>query len=610
MRQLACALTTKWQLAKESQNYTAMLQQKIADRTLSLQESLSLIKSTFESSSDGIIIVNNKGRIIDYNKNMVSLLNIPQLILDSKNEELFLEYIKNSIVDSEIFMSEINKLQLDIERTSSGVIKFKSGKVFEYYSQPHRLNENIIGRIIDFRDITKRDKLEKELLYKATHDTLTGLPNRVMLLDVLRQTIKKSRKHNSHFAVLFIDLDRFKLINDNLSHSVGDVLLKRVADRLHHAIRSTDIIGRLGGDEFVIILANIEQKKHIEDKVHKLISIFQEPFEIDGRQITLTASIGISMYPKDGTTMNTILRNADAAMYSAKALRGNNYKFYSYEMNTHTINILDQEMELRQAIQKNEFFLCYQPQIDLLNEKLVAAEALIRWQHPKKGVLFPIDFIPLAEETGLIVPIGEWVLRTACAQNKSWQDAGFPPIRVAINFSAQQFTQHNLVEKVRETLQSTGLEPKYLEIELTENIIISTNEIIRMITELKKLGVIIAIDDFGKGYSGLSYLDKIPLDRLKIDGSFIPNIHHITDDEIIIRAVIAMAKKLKLDVLAEGVETAEQLKFLQKYDCNDVQGFYLSKPLTTSNMENYLNDPTIIKKIISGSSDDLKAEKK
>lgn len=609
VRQLASALTTKWQLAEESRNFTTSLQQQIADRTLSLQESLSLIKSTFESSSDGILIISKKGTIIDYNNKLISMLKIPQSIIDTKKEEYFIEYMKEVIENPQAFVEKMSELKSDIEKVSIDVVTFKNGKIFECYSQPHKLDDKIIGRILDFRDITKRAKLENKLQYQATHDALTGLANRVMLLDQLKCSIKTSHQNNTSFAVCFIDLDRFKLINDSLSHAMGDELLRNAANRLLSSIHAEDTVARLGGDEFVIILKNIEKKDDLENKIYKLINMFQQPFDIDSRKVTLTASIGISLYPKDGATADILLRNADTAMYSAKAQKGNNYKFYIPEMSVYSLAILDRENELRQAIAENEFFLCYQPQIDLTNEKLVAVEALIRWQHPEKGIILPIDFIPLAEETGLIIPIGEWVMKSACAQNKAWQNLGFPPVRVAVNITTQQFKQQNLIEKISEILQLTGLDPQYLELELTENVILSNREIIKTITELKKLGVIISIDDFGTGYSSLSYLHKVPLDRLKIDSSFIQHIHSATDDEVIIRAVIAMAKNLNLEVLAEGVETVEQLNFLKKHECDDVQGFYFSKPLTKNEIEIYFNDPSQLKNIINLRSDTQETQK-
>lgn len=597
IRQLACALTRKWQLMQDSRQYTHSLKKQVEDRTLSLQKSLSLTKSTFESSNDGILVVNNEGSIIDYNQKLVSMLGIPQKVLEAKNEKDFLDSLLKKLENREEFLQRINEFRHKTDEISIDVLYFKNGNIFECYSQPHKLNKKIIGRILDFRDITKRAQLEQKLQYQATHDFLTGLGNRVYLLEKMQQAIKLAEKNQTRFAVLFFDLDRFKLVNDSLSHEAGDRLLQATANRLKKIARSQDTLVRLGGDEFIFLLMDIGEEKYLSAKARQLLGVFQKPFSIDHRNIVLTASLGISIYPKDGTKANVLLSNADAAMYQAKAQKGNNFTFYSPEMNTHNLAILDQEIELRQAIANNEFFLCYQPQLDVSAEKLVAVEALLRWRHPKKGVLLPMDFVPLAEETGLIIPIGEWVLRTACAQNKAWQDAGFPPIRVAVNVTAQQFRQKNLIEVVKHVLQETGLQPKYLELELTENVILSNLEVIKMVTELKKLGISIAIDDFGTGYSSLSYLHKIPLDRLKIDSSFIKHIQSETDDEAIIRAVIAMAKNLHLEVLAEGVETKNQLNFLKKYQCADVQGFYFSEPLSIKDLEYFFKHPDNIYKL-------------
>lgn len=435
------------------------------------------------------------------------------------------------------------------------------------------------------------------LEYQATHDSLTGLMNRVKLLDKLRAVIKSSQDDKSSFVVLFIDLDRFKLINDSLSHGAGDKILIEATKRLQRALHVEDTLARLGGDEFVILITNIIKQNDLVEKINNILETFKEPFHINDRLITLTASIGAAQYPKDGNTVDVLLRNADVAMYRAKAQKGNTFQIYSDEMSMESLAELDQEMELRQAIANEEFFLVFQPQINLQSNKIEAVEALIRWNHPDKGVLLPIDFIPVAEETGLIVPICEWVMRKACQQNKLWQTMGYTPIRMAVNVTAQQFKQGNLVETIDRILKETKLEPKYLEIELTENVILSDCEVMKTVSELKKLGVILAVDDFGTGYSSLSYLRKIPLDRLKIDSSYIQHIKTVSDDEVIIKAVIAMAHNLNLEVLAEGVETIDQLNFLRENKCKEVQGFYFSKPLNENEIENYFKEGTDASKI-------------
>jgi diguanylate cyclase (GGDEF)-like protein/PAS domain S-box-containing protein len=597
VRQLACALTKKWELTRETKDYTTQLQQEVSDRTMSLQKSLSLLKSTFESSSDAIIVINKDGTITDYNVKLIEMLQIPKSTIESKSEEGFFDYLQTQLKSPDEFLQRMNELREKINEVDISVITFKNGRVFECYSQPHQLNDEVVGRIMDFRDITKRASLEKKLHHQATHDPLTGLANRVKLLEEVKDAFSLSNKHDSLFALLFLDFDRFKLINDSLSHQAGDALLKEAATRLQASIRKDDVLARLGGDEFVILLKNVSSQHEVEEKAEKILAVFHEPFNIAERKLTVTASIGISIYPTDGHSVDILLRNADTAMYRAKAKKGDHFVFYTPTMNSESLATLDQDMELRSALANNEFFLVYQPQLDLSSEKLIAVEALIRWRHPTKGILSPIDFIPTAEETGLIVPIGEWVLKTACAQNKAWQEAGLPPIRVAVNVTAQQFLVNNLTQKVASVLKETRLAPKYLEIELTENVILSNREIILAVTELKKLGVFIAIDDFGTGYSSLSYLHRIPLDRLKIDSSFIQHIQSANDDEVIIRAIISMAKNLDLEVLAEGVESLDQVNFLKKYECADVQGYYFSAPLSGDDIKKSLENPDFLKKL-------------
>lgn len=591
VRQLACALTKKWKLLQDTRKFTSSLKKQVDDRTVSLQKSLSLVKATLESSDEGIIVISKDGKIVDYNQNFLKMWNIPEESPALKTESDLILLIKKLVKEPEKYLEWLKSLQDKSESITIDTINLIDGRIFDCYSQPQKIDDEIVGRVLNFRDITERAHLESELQHQATHDALTGLPNRVLLLDKIHDAIKLADKNKSKCAILFLDLDRFKLINDSLSHDAGDKLLCLTANRLQTAIKDTDILARLGGDEFVILLTNITSENEVIATAHKLIKLFEQSFEIADRDVTITTSIGISIYPENGSSTDALLRNADAAMYYAKEMGANNFQFYSNEMNKKSLEKLDKEMQLRNAMTNHELMLCYQPQFDLNNEKLIAVEALLRWQHPEQGLILPIDFVPLAEETGLIIPIGEWVLKTACKQNKAWQDAGLPPIRIAINITLQQLKQENMVDLVKNTLEETGLKPEYLELELTENIIISSLEVIRKVTALKNLGVTIAIDDFGTGYSSLSYLKKLPLDRLKIDSSFIQHIQSATDDEVIIRAIIAVAKNLNLEVLAEGVETQNQLNFLKNQKCNEIQGFYFSKPLTSKELENLMRHP-------------------
>lgn len=434
----------------------------------------------------------------------------------------------------------------------------------------------------------KIEERTSELQYQATHDPLTGLPNRTILFQKIQHMLEICKLNKKKFAILFIDLDRFKLINDSFSHSVGDELLYQVAARLQTIISPKDLLARLGGDEFIITTFEFKENQKLTQFISEVLTALAKPFQVLSREVVINCSIGVSVYPQDGDTADILLRNADAAMYYAKESGGNQFQFYTKELNDQSLKRLDEEAQLRLAIENSEFFLCYQPQVDLFTEKLIAVEALIRWRHPQKGIIYPMDFIPLAEETGLIVSIGEWALRTACAQNKKWQDDGLPPIRMAVNFASQQFRQKNIVEVIKNILAETKLKPEYLEIEVTENVIIRSSNIINTIIELKKIGVQVALDDFGTGCSSLSYLKRIPLDRLKIDQSFIQNIMKNKDDEVIVRAIIAMANNLNLDVLAEGVENKKQLNFLKLQDCSQVQGYLFSEALPAEEIKRLL----------------------
>ncbi len=437
------------------------------------------------------------------------------------------------------------------------------------------------------------ESLEK-IQYQASHDTLTGLPNREYLSDFIRQQISRNTREMLPFAIFFFDLDRFKLVNDSFSHAVGDELLKKVAIRLKKHLRENDMLGRLGGDEFVFVITRFKSLSELKKIGNKILEMFKEPFKIEYHDIVILPSIGISIFPENGKSMDELLRNADLAMYHSKELGGAQIQFYTKELNQESLKQLEMESALRQAIVKEEFFLCFQPQYDLKLNTIISVEALIRWNHPEKGLILPIDFIPLAEETGLISLITEWVLLSACKQNKIWQDKGLPPIRMAVNITTNEFRRPDLIQMIKNVLKISKLKPEFLELELTENIIISNVDATNKIIQLRELGVSIAVDDFGTGYSSLNYLRKIPLDRLKIDQSFIQNIDFNRGDEVIIKAIIDMAKSLHLEVLAEGVETQKQLEFLKSKKCGEVQGFYFSKPLESMQLEDILINPAKI----------------
>lgn len=592
VRQLSCALTKKWQLMQEARDYTKLLEERVEERTSSLQESLSVTRGALESSSDGILVVNKENTIIDYNKNLINMWKITPVMVEEKNANILLEYISTQVENPSEWLERISKLISNhCEAVSLEKLKCKDQRIIEYCLQPYKKNNTISGRIWTFRDITQRAMLESKIEHQATYDELTGLPNRALLIDRILQAIAKSKREKCLFGILFFDLDRFKLINDSFSHKAGDELLRAVANRIQTSVREMDTLARLGGDEFVGVVSSLNDETDAGKIADKILHALSKPFQITDHEVIISTSIGISVYPRDGNNVEEILRSADAAMYRAKELGGKQFQFYTSELNQQSLERLEVESDLNRALANNEFVLCYQPQYNLRTNQIVSVEALIRWQHPKKGLILPIDFIPLAEETGLIVPIGEWVLRTACKQNKHWQKLGLPKVRIAVNVTTHEFKQPDLVMKIQKILNETGLEPKYLELELTENIIISNIDTSHIVSELKNMGISIALDDFGTGYSSINYLRKIPLDRLKIDQSFIQNIDIDNGDEVIMQAIITMAKDLNLEILAEGVETKKQLEFLKLRKCGEGQGYYFSKPLSNEEFEILLAEP-------------------
>jgi diguanylate cyclase (GGDEF)-like protein/PAS domain S-box-containing protein len=458
--------------------------------------------------------------------------------------------------------------------------------VIEFYGrdlrQPDRTLLQTTGAICSqIGQFMARKQAEERVQHLAHYDELTGLPNRNMFHERLSQAFSQAQRHDKPLAVLFIDLDGFKIINDTLGHDAGDRVLKEVAGRLRGCLRESDTVGRLGGDEFVVLVEEFPQPVHVAAVAQKILTAVGAPFPLEGREFHVTASIGISTYPEDGRDVAALLKNADAAMYRAKEQGKNNYQFYSAQTNIHSLERLRLESELRRALERSEFVLHYQPRWDLRTGSITGMEALIRWQLPAKEPVPPAHFIPLAEESGLIVPIGEWVLKAACTGVKAWQNEGLPPVRVAVNLSARQFVQESLLQDVGKVLQATGLDPELLEFEIAESAVMRDPErAARLLERLKAMGIHLSIDDFGTGCSSLGNLKRLPVDSLKIDHSFVRGISgDCGDNAAITRAIIAMAHSLGLRVIAEGVETRGQLEFLRQYQCDEAQGCYLSAPL-------------------------------
>ncbi len=433
----------------------------------------------------------------------------------------------------------------------------------------------------------ERKHAEDRIRHMANHDALTGLPNRALLNDRLSQAVSMARRHDGWVAVAFLDLDNFKTINDSLGHNAGDELLKTVAQRMKTCVRSTDTVVRLGGDEFVIVLVDLPKNPDvISEKLQKIRTAISETITLEGHDIRVASSMGVAVYPNDGTDVDMLLANADAAMYRVKEQGRDSIQFFTPDMSAKVQGKLKLQQELRNAIAHNEFALLYQPQADLQTGKIFAVEALIRWNHPTMGLITPDKFISLAEEIGLIVPMGDWVLHEACRQNKAWQDAGLPPMSVSVNVSARQFKEKNLVSRVVHALSESGLEAQYLELEITESLIMQdVEQAVQTMQELANLGIQISIDDFGTGYSSLSALKTFPVARLKIDKSFINNLASSNSDKAVTSAVISLGQKLNLKVIAEGVETREQVSFLRDNNCDEIQGYFLSRPIASEAIE-------------------------
>lgn len=494
--------------------------------------------------------------------------------------------------------SEAHIIVLSATSDTSYIIDAIDAGISHYVLKPIKMDRltAAIEQCLNRVEMEKQLRQQKEFIHHiAYYDHLTGLPNRELFNELLHLALAQARRHNhSRFlAVLFLDLDLFKVINDTLGHAVGDQLLQAVAHRLKECCRrDQDTVARRGGDEFIILLPDLDTPQEAARVAQKIIDSFAHVFVLPEHELFISTCIGISIYPDDGAESDVLIRNADMAMYRAKQHGRNRYHLYTPSMDIQASRRLTMEMSLRKAMERNEFFLHYQPKVNVKTGRVVSFEALVRWQHPQLGLVGPKQFIPLAEETGLIVPLGEWVLRTACAQNRAWQDANYPALRVSVNFSPRQFQIFRLADMVEKILDETNLAPCWLELEVTEGIMLQNIEnTIGTLHRLSQLGVHISIDDFGTGYSSLSYIKKLPISSLKIDQSFVNDITTNKDDAAIATAVITLAQSLNLNVIAEGVEYEAQARLLDSLDCSEMQGFFFSRPLCAEDFPRLLNKP-------------------
>lgn len=574
-------------------NHNHILEEQVAVRTAELRASEARFRVALESMRDAFVIFDaGQGTTLEWNPAAATMFGYSRedVIGQPLHQFIFPLRYREQVQHGMEHFAATDQGAL-FGKTLELIALHRNGEEFpvEMSLSVMRLEEKsyAVGIV---RDITERKRYQAQLERQANFDDLTGLPNRNLLADRLSQALARCQQNNKDLALLTFNLDRFREVIDSLGHSLGDQLLRDVATRLTRVSESIDTLAHTSGDEFVLLVDGGDTGETIA-LAQLVLKTLEQPFLLSGRELFLSASIGIAVFPKDGESAEILLKNAAAAMYRTKASTGNSFSFYSAEMNAHSLERLNLEVDLRYAIERDELRLYYQPQMSLRSGAMIGMEALVRWQHPIRGLISPLDFIPLAEETGLIVPIGEWVLRTACTQNRAWQVAGLPAVRVAVNLSARQFEAQDMAALIAQVLGDTGLDPRYLELELTESLAMGHAKVFIDVTDgMKKLGVSLSIDDFGTGYSSLSYLKRFAIDRLKIDQSFVRDIVRDPDSASIVEAVIALSHGLGLSVIAEGVETEAQLNFLRTCGCDEMQGFYFSKPLPSAEFEQVLRE--------------------
>ncbi len=562
----------------------------------SLKESQNIFGAMIKSMKEGIILLDKNGLIISSNSSFAEMVGLRvediegRTPLDSRWRIIHEDgtpYLGHTL-PAWLTLKTKKSIRNDIHGiyTQDNALKWLLINSEPIIDESGELN----GVVVTATDITELKNNEKRLKHLANYDSLTSLPNRNLFNEIATQVINKSKNDAEMLAILFFDLDNFKIINDTLGHTVGDLLLKALSSRLIECIEDKGFVARLGGDEFVMILENIGH--HEDDAIsfaERLMHSLAIPFLIETHEIFVSGSLGISIYPQDGKNLEELMKCADSAMYRAKGDGKNQYQFYTQEMNTKAFERLMLENALRHAIKKDEFILFYQPQIDIQKNKIVGVEALLRWQHSELGLIPPIKFISIAEESGLIVQIGEWVLKEGIRQIKEWHKMGFTDIKISINLSARQFVEQNLIDILNNSLNQHKFDPTYLELEITESMFMKNiDDTLKLLKEFQRLGIKIAIDDFGTGYSSLQYLKKFPIDTLKIDKSFVRDIATDQDDRAIVKAIISLGKTLNLNIIAEGVEDFEQLEFLKKEGCDEVQGYIFSKPLSSNRMYEFL----------------------
>ena len=581
-------------IKRHEEHLEVLVEQRTAALTLEIAErkqaevAIRKLSGAMEKVADSIFITDVNG-VIEYINSAFETVTgycrqeaigqTPRVIKSGKHDEQFYQQIWETVLEGEVYRNVcINRRkdgQLYHEAITITPLTDEQGKITHFISSG--------------KDITENIQTQERLHHLAHHDALTGLPNRTLFVDRLKHALSRAERRKRAVAVMFLDMDRFKVVNDTLGHEAGDRLLQAMAARLHACVREGDTVARFGGDEFAGFLSDVASPEDVAIVVTKFLDALAPPFTIDGHELFISGSIGISLYPADGTDTQTLMKNADTAMYRAKQQGGNTSEFYHAEMNAHALKRLGWETGLRRALEREEFVVHYQPQFDLNGGSVIGFEALVRWENGESGSVLPSEFIPLLEETGLIIPVGDWILHTACAQHKAWMEAGLPPMRIAVNISSRQFDNSELLKTIQRVMEDKCMQPEFLELEITESILMKNSEPdIEALQAMSRMGMRFAIDDFGTGYSSLTYLKRFPINVLKIDQAFVQDITVNMDDAAIVRAIITMAHSLGMKTVAEGVETREQLDYLRTQGCDFAQGYYFSPPLSGDEIANLM----------------------
>ncbi|HEY5556970.1 EAL domain-containing protein [Acetobacterium sp.] len=569
--------------------YYAIVKYKLMAMTPAL-----IAENLFQTIIDSVILTDPKGIILSVNPETQKLLgyNQKELVGEPLERIFFSDSQSNNANISELLNT------CPVRGVEASIIS-KNGVKIPIILSISECEDNYdtrIGFVLASKDVTEYKNAEKKIQYLATHDSLTGLPNRLLFTQLLHHAIQSAKRHKQQLAVFFIDLDRFKIINDTKGHAAGDQLLQEIATRYKHSLRASDVVSRQGGDEFVILIEDVHKLGDLELVAANILASTLKPVVLLDDECRVTASIGISLYPKDGDDEQSLMKNADIAMYYAKEEGKNNFQFYSKDIQSQSTGRLAIETNLRYALERNELYLHYQAKTDVKTGIITGVEALLRWQSPILGAVTPTQLIPVAEATGMIIPIGKWVLKTACAQNVAWQKEGLPAVCMAVNLSLRQIADDNLIDDIKAALNDSGLAANLLELEITESTIMSNpTRMLAVLVKIKSLGVRLSIDDFGTGYSSLSKLKHFPIDTLKIDRSFVRNIPENAEDKAITHAIIAMGRNLGLTVIAEGVETVEQLNFLKEQSCDEMQGYFFSKPIEPERFADLLRDMSTLR---------------